>query len=78
MFDEGEWETKKHSADYNRQWRKVHLGNKANTLEILAIEATENANGDLPMSSCALDQIAEEESIASVGVDTAYDTKLCN
>jgi hypothetical protein len=26
MLGEGEWKTKKHGADYRRQWRKVHLG----------------------------------------------------
>jgi hypothetical protein len=26
MLGEGEWKTKKHGAEYRRQWRKVHLG----------------------------------------------------
>jgi len=33
MPGEGEWKTKKHGADYRRQWRKVHLGIDAATLE---------------------------------------------
>ena len=37
MLGEGEWKTKKHGADYRRQWRKVHLGIDAATLEIRAI-----------------------------------------
>jgi hypothetical protein len=28
MLGEGEWKTKKHGADYRRQWRKIHLGNR--------------------------------------------------
>jgi hypothetical protein len=31
MLGEGEWKTKKHGADYRRQWRKVHLGIDAAT-----------------------------------------------
>jgi hypothetical protein len=38
MLGEGEWKTKKHGAEYRRQWRKVHLGIDAETLEIRAIE----------------------------------------
>ena len=34
MLGEGEWKTNKHDADYRRQWRKVHLGIDATTLEI--------------------------------------------
>ena len=49
MLGEGEWKTKKHGADYRRQWRKVHLGIDAQTLEIRAIEITDNAVGDAPM-----------------------------
>lgn len=38
MLGEGEWNTKKHGADYRRQGRKVHLGIEASTLEIRAME----------------------------------------
>jgi hypothetical protein len=58
MLGEGEWKTKKHGADYRCQWRKVHLGIDATTLEIRAIEVTDNATGDAPMLPCLLDQIA--------------------
>ena len=34
MLGEGEWKTKKHGADYRRQWRKAHLGIDASTREI--------------------------------------------
>lgn len=78
MLGEGEWKTKKHGADYRRQWRKVHLGIDASTLEIRAIEVTDNATGDAPMLPCLLDQIADDEIIASVSGDGAYDTKSCH
>ena len=78
MLGEGEWKTKKHGAEYRRQWRKVHLGIDASTLEIRAIEVTDNATGDAPMLPCLLDQIASEEIIASVSGDGAYDTKGCH
>lgn len=49
FLGEGEWKRKKHGAEYRRQWRKVHLGVDANTLEIRAIEVTDNSVGDAPM-----------------------------
>ena len=78
MLGEGEWKTKKHGADYRRQWRKVHLGIDAATLEIRAIEVTDNATGDAPILPCLLDQIPSDEMIASVSGDGAYDTKGCH
>jgi len=78
MLGEGEWKTKKHGADYRRQWRKVHLGIDAITLEIRAIEVTDNSTGDAPMLPCLLDQIADDEPIANVSGDGAYDTKGCH
>lgn len=42
MMGEGEWKTRKHGASYRRQWRKVHLGIDAETLDIRAIEVTTN------------------------------------
>src|SRR5471032_463661 len=78
MLGEGEWKTKKHGTDYRRQWRKMHLGIDATTLEIRAIEVTDNATGDAPMLSHLLDQIGTNEVIASVSGDGAYDTKGCH
>jgi hypothetical protein len=34
ILGEAEWKSKKHGADYRRQWRKVHLGLMQDTLEI--------------------------------------------
>ncbi|MFS0757581.1 IS5 family transposase [Noviherbaspirillum sp. 1P10PC] len=78
MLGEGEWKTTKHGADYRRQWRKVHLGIDAVTLEIRAMEVTDNSIGDAPMLPNLLGQIPPEEPIVSVSGDGAYDTKRCH
>ena len=78
MMDEGEWETRKHGASRRRQWRKVHIGIDAGTLDIRAIEVTANAAGDAPTLPDLLAQIPDEERIVSVGGDGAYDTKDCH
>ena len=75
MLGEGEWKTKKHGAEYRRQWRKVHLGIDAETLEIRAIEVTSNRVGDAQVLPDLLNQIPGEERIESVSGDGAYDTK---
>ena len=78
MLGEGEWKTKKHGADYRRQWRKVHLGIDAATLEIRAMEVTDNSIGDAPVLPDLLDQIPGDEQISTVSGDGAYDTKACH
>ena len=78
FLGEGEWKRKKHGAEYRRQWRKVHLGIDASTLEIRAIEVTDNSVGDAPMLPGLLAQIPPDEPIASVRGDGAYDTKDCH
>lgn len=77
FLGEGEWKRKKHGAEYRREWRKVHLGIDAKTLEIRAIEVTSNAIGDAPMLPELLGQIPAEEPIESVCADGAYDTRGC-
>ena len=78
MMGEGEWKTRKHGASYRRQWRKVHIGIDAETLDIRAIEVTTNAVGDAPTLPDLLAQIPLDEKIRSVGGDGAYDTKKCH
>jgi hypothetical protein len=78
MLGEGEWKTRKHGAEYRRQWRKVHLGIDAETLEIRAIEVTDNHVGDAPMLPELLGQIPAEEVVLSVSGDGAYDTQRCH
>lgn len=78
MLGEGEWKRKKHGADYRRQWRKVHIGIDAETLEIRAIEVTSSSVGDAPMLPELLMQIPPNEPIVTVSGDGAYDTKGCH
>ncbi len=77
FFGGGEWKRTKHGAEYRRDWRKVHLGIDAQTLEIRAVEVTSNEIGDAPMLPELLAQIPTDEAIASVGADGAYDTRAC-
>lgn len=77
FLGEGECKRKKHGAEYRREWRKVHLGIDAKTLEIRAIEVTSNAIGDAPMLPELLAQIPADEPIESVCADGAYDTRGC-
>jgi hypothetical protein len=78
MLGEGEWKTKKYGAHYHRQWRKVHPGIDASTLEIRAMEVTDNSIGDAPVLPALLNQISVDERIASVSGDGAYDTEDCH
>jgi hypothetical protein len=50
----------------------------AQTLEIRAIEVTDNAIGDAPMLPQLLPQIPQDELRHSVSADGAYDTKACH
>ena len=78
ILGKGKWKIRKHGANYRRQWRKVHLGVDAQTLEIRAIEVTDTAIGDAPMIPQLLVQISEGELLYSVSTDGAYDTKACH
>jgi len=78
MTGEGECKTRKYGASYRRQWRKVHIGIDAETLDIRAIEVTTNAIGDAPVLPELLAQIPEDEQISHVGGDGAYDTRKCH
>lgn len=75
MMGEGEWKTRKHDASYRCQWRKVHIGIDAETLNIRAIEVTTNAIGDAPFLPDLLAHFPTDEPINSVGGDGAYDTR---
>ena len=78
MMGEDKWKVKKHGADYRRQWHKLHLGIDAQTLEIRAMEVTDNRTGDATMLPELLSQIPEAEELATVTTDGAYDTRLCH
>jgi Transposase DDE domain len=78
MIGEGEWKRKKHGAEYRRQWRKLHIGIDAQTLEIRAIEVTPNSVGDAPVLPSLLGQIDPNEALLPVSGIGAYDTKACH
>ena len=46
FLGKAEWKCKKHGAEYRRQWRKLHLGIDADTLQIRAISVTSNNVSD--------------------------------
>lgn len=75
---DGEWFAKKHGPSKPRQWRKVHLGIDADTLEIRAIEVTGSRVGDAPMLPELLGQIPTDQPIGKVSADGAYDTRGCH
>lgn len=78
MIGEGEWKRKKHGAEYRRQWRKLHIGIDAETLQIRAVMVTDSRTGDAPVLPDLLNQIPVNESLLTVGGDGAYDTKSCH
>jgi hypothetical protein len=63
---DGEWCARKHGPSKRRQWRKVHLGVDARTLEIRAIEITGSRVGDAPMLPELLGQVAELQIRAAI------------
>jgi len=75
---DGEWCAKKHGPSKPRQWRKVHLGIDADTLEIRAIEITGAGVGDAPVLPELLNQIPADQPIGKVSADGAYDTRACH
>ncbi|EXC36198.1 transposase DDE domain protein, partial [Acinetobacter baumannii 99063] len=77
FLGEGEWKRKKHGAEYRRQWRKLHIGIDAKTLQIRAVQLTTNNVSDSQVLGDLLNQIPQDERIDSVYTDGAYDTKQC-
>ena len=57
FLGEGEWKRKKHQPEYRRQWRKLHIGIDAKTLQIRAIQLTTNNVSDSQVLGDLLDQI---------------------
>ena len=74
---EGEWKSKKHGPEYHRQWRKLHIGIDAKTLQIRAAQLTTNNLSDSQVLGDLLDQIPQDEQIDPIYTDGAYDTKQC-
>ena len=82
--------TRKHGGAKRRVWRKIHIGIDEKTLEIRAAELTTSDVGDVePVSATGssepardvaelLDQIPQDQEIASVTADGAFDTRKCH
>ena len=77
FLGEGEWKRKKHGPKYRRQWRKLHIGIDAKTLQIRAVQLTTNDVSDSQVLEDLLAQIPLHERIDSVYTDGAYDIKHC-
>ena len=75
---EGEWHARKHGGPKRRVWRKIHLGIDEEALEIRAVEVTGSHIGDAPILPDLLDQIPQDQEIASVTTDGAYDRRKCH
>lgn len=75
FLGEGEWKCKKHGAEYRRQWRKLHIGIDANTLQIRAICVTSNNVSDASVLGDLLGQLPPDEALKSLTGDGAYDTQ---
>ena len=57
---------------------QVHLAMDTATSDIRAVEFTPSSDGDSPVLPDLLDQIPEDEEIATVTADGAYDTRRCH
>ena len=71
---EGEWKCKKHGPERRRQWRKLHIGIDAQTLQIRAIAVTSNNVSDASVIPDLLGQLPADEVLKILGGDGAYDT----
>jgi hypothetical protein len=67
----------KHGPSKPRDWRKVHLGIDADTLQNRAISIIGSRIGDAPILPDLLDQIPDGQRIGLVTADSAYDTRTC-
>ncbi len=75
FLGEGGWKCKKHGAECRRQWRKLHIGIDANTLQIRVICVTSNNVSDTSVLSDLLKQLPPDEVLKSLTGDGAHDTQ---
>ncbi|BDR10530.1 hypothetical protein CTR2_R38680 [Comamonas thiooxydans] len=75
FLGEGEWKCKKHGTERRRQWRKLHSGIDAQTLQARAICVTSNNVSDAVVVLHLLAQLPADESLLSVTGDGAHDTQ---
>ena len=74
FLGEGEWKCKKHGPERRLQWRKLHIGIDAQTLQIRAICVTSNNVSDAAVLPDLLQQLSNNEALESLAGDGAYDT----
>ena len=65
FLGEGEWKCKKHGSEYRRQWRKLHIGIDAHTMQIRAISLTSNNISDAAVIPDLLEQLPKDEGLES-------------
>lgn len=75
FLGEGEWKCKKHGPERRRQWRKLHIGIDARTLQIRAICVTSNNVSDAAVIPDLLEQLPEDKELERLTGDGAYDTQ---
>ena len=75
FLGEGEWKCKKHGVERRRQWRKLHIGIDAQTLQIRALCVTSNEVSDAAVIADLLEQVPPSEALLSLTGDGAYDTQ---
>lgn len=74
VFGEGEWQVRQHGKTKRRAWRKVHLGLDVSSRQVCAVLMTHQDVHDASAMPDLLKQIPDEQAIAIVGGDGAYDT----
>ncbi len=74
FLGEGEWKCKKHGPERCRQWRKLHIGIDAQTLQVRAICVTSNNVSDAAVMPDVLQPLPDDEVLESLTGDGAYDT----
>ena len=66
MLFRSDYKVKKHQPEYRRQWRKLHIGIDAETLQIHAVQLTTNNISESQVLGDLLDQIPLDEQIDMV------------
>jgi hypothetical protein len=75
FLGEGEWKCQKHGPERRRQWRKLHIGIDAQTLQVRAICVTTNNVSDAAVMPALLAQVPAQELLLTVIGNGAYDTQ---
>ena len=75
FLGESEGKCKKHGPERRRQWRKLHIGIDAQTLQIRAICVTSSNASDAAVIPDLLQQLPDDEVLESLTGDGAYDTQ---